>query len=318
MATRSSKSDRPGGRGAGRRPRPARPRPPAGPRRPGTAPPPGRGAPSTPPPITRDSRDDLGLNLIWGRNPVLEALKGRRRVHQVLSAGEADSELQSALRSAAPRPLVVPVSTAELTARVGSPDHQEVAAFVDPYPYADPDELLGSHTLLVALDEIQDPHNLGAVIRTAEAVGAGVVIPRHRTAQVSGSVVKASAGATEHASVAMVRNLADFLLQAKEAGFWIYGAAAGTDNVYTAPDYTYPTCFVMGSEGAGLRRRVASLCDVLISLPLVGKVTSLNVSVTAGILLYEAMRQRRAGNKGEAPRPSKEEKPPVSGAEESA
>ena len=113
-----------------------------------------------------------------------------------------------------------------------------MAALVDPYPYVEPERLLASHTLLVALDEIQDPHNLGAIIRTAEAAGAGIVIPRHRAAQVTGAVVKASAGATEHASVAMVRNLADFLQAAKEKGFWVYGAAAEAKAPYTAQDYT--------------------------------------------------------------------------------
>lgn len=242
-----------------------------------------------------------GLSLIWGHNPVLEALRGRRRVHTLLLARAADDRLEAALRSASPRPKVERLSAAELTQRTGSTDHQDVAALVDAYTYADPDDVLQSHTLLVALDEIHDPHNLGAVIRTAEAAGAAVVIPRHRTAQVTGAVVKASAGATEHAVVAMVRNLADFLTAAKEAGFWIYGAAANAEAAYTTQDYTYPTCFVMGSEGAGLGHRVASLCDVMVGLPLAGKVTSLNVSVSTGVLVYEAVRQRRAAGQGTEP-----------------
>jgi 23S rRNA (guanosine2251-2'-O)-methyltransferase len=205
-----------------------------------------------------------------------------------------DPALEAALTGAAAKPVVKHISPSDLSALAATPDHQDMAALVDPYPYADPDKLLESHTLVVALDEIQDPHNLGAIIRTAEAAGAGIVIPRHRAAQVTGAVVKASAGATEHASVAMVRNLADFLQAAKEKGFWVYGAAAEAKTGYTAQDYTYPTCFVIGSEGQGVGRRVASLCDAMVSLPLAGKVSSLNASVSAAILLYEAVRQRAA------------------------
>jgi 23S rRNA (guanosine2251-2'-O)-methyltransferase len=180
----------------------------------------------------------------------------------------------------------------------GSPDHQGIVAAVDPYPYVEPDVVLKSFTLLVALDEVQDPHNLGAIIRTAEGAGAAVVVPRHRAAEVTAAVVKASAGATEHASIAQVRNLADFLATAKGAGFWVYGAAADAAAGYTGQDYRYPTCFVAGSESQGLGRRVKSLCDVVVSLPLFGKVDSLNVSVSAGILLYEAVRQRTAADAG--------------------
>jgi 23S rRNA (guanosine2251-2'-O)-methyltransferase len=176
-----------------------------------------------------------------------------------------------------------------------SPEHQGIAAEVDPYPYVEEAEILVGHSLLVVLDEVQDPHNLGAIIRTAEGAGAGVVIPRHRAAEVTAAVVKASAGATEHAAVARVRNLADFLGEAKKAGFWVYGTAAGAAGGYADQDYKCPTCFVLGSEGQGLGRRVESLCDVMVGLPLRGRVESLNVSVSAGILLYEALRQRGSG-----------------------
>jgi 23S rRNA (guanosine2251-2'-O)-methyltransferase len=170
----------------------------------------------------------------------------------------------------------------------------------------EPEELLQSRTLLVALDEVQDPHNLGAVIRTAVAAGAGVIIPRHRAVDITGAVVKASAGTTERAAVAQVRNLADFLARAKEKGFWVYGASGRAGQVYTEEDYSYPTCFVMGSEGEGLGRRVESMCDCMVKIPLSSAVESLNVSVSAGILLYEACRQRdfpgaiRAEGEGES------------------
>jgi 23S rRNA (guanosine2251-2'-O)-methyltransferase len=237
---------------------------------------------------------------IYGRNPVREALRGRRRVQVVWLGPEAPGEdLGETVRAWArgagrPEPDIRRASPTQLTALAGSPDHQSVVAAVEAYEYLEPEAILRDFTLLVALDEVQDPHNLGAIIRTAEGAGAGVVIPRHRAAEVTAAVVKASAGATEHAAIAQVRNLADFLRDAKEAGFWVYGAAAEAAAPYTAQDYRYPTCFVVGSEGQGLGKRVESLCDVMVSLPLEGKVGSLNVSVSTGILLYEAVRQRAA------------------------
>lgn len=263
----------------------------------------GRGQVPSHDPDTSEGPGDLGagLDLIYGRNPVREALRGRRRVHVVLLATSSQGDdLEAMLRTWCSEidvavPPVDRVSPLELTARLNTAEHQGVAAVVDPYPYLDPREILRSHSLLVGLDGIEDPHNLGAVIRTAEAAGAGVLIPRHRASTVTGAVVKASAGASEHAAVGKVQNLADFLAHAKKAGFWVYGAAPGADNLYTEQDYRYPTCFVLGGEGEGLGRRVAGLCDVIISLPLLGKVGSLNVSVTAGIVLYEALRQRAVG-----------------------
>ena len=248
-----------------------------------------------------------GITLIYGRNPVREALRGRRSVHAVwLISGDPGDGLERTLQgwvmdTSRPRPEVHHASFTQLTSMAGSPDHQGIVASVDPYSYVEPDAILQTHTLLVALDEVQDPHNLGAIIRTAEGAGAGIVIPRHRAAEVTAAVVKASAGATEHAAIAQVRNLADFLTAAKEAGFWVYGAAAGAGTSYTAQDYRYPSCFVVGSEGQGLGRRVESLCDVMVSLPLQGKVDSLNVSVSTGILLYEAVRQRASEVEGAAP-----------------
>jgi 23S rRNA (guanosine2251-2'-O)-methyltransferase len=257
------------------------------------------------------------MALIYGRNPVREALRGRRRVHIVwLSTGQPLDDLERCLEEwlaegPGPRPEVRRASSAQLTSVAGSPDHQGIVAGVDPYPYVEPERLLRDFTLLVALHEVQDPHNLGAIIRTAEGAGAGVIITRRRAAEVTAAVVKASAGASEHASVAQVRNLADFLASVKEGGFWVYGAVAGARDLYASQDYRYPTCFVVGSEGQGLGKRVESLCDVLVSLPLRGAVGSLNVSVSTGILLYEAVRQRTAEGGDASPegetRPGREE-----------
>jgi 23S rRNA (guanosine2251-2'-O)-methyltransferase len=166
---------------------------------------------------------------------------------------------------------------------------------VDPYPYADAAELLAvPEAVIVTLDEVTDPQNLGAVARTAEASGAaGIVIPERRSAEVTPAVCKASAGAVEHLPVARVRNLADFLADAKAAGAWCYGAAAGAPTDYTEPDYSSGlVVLVLGAEGKGLRPRVAAACDALVSVPLRGRIESLNVSATAAVLLYRILQSR--------------------------
>jgi 23S rRNA (guanosine2251-2'-O)-methyltransferase len=212
--------------------------------------------------------------LIYGRRPVEEARRGRRGVHEVWSAPETSHE--------------------ELTRLAGSPDHQGIVAEVDPYPYADPAELLAdSAGLLVALDQVQDPRNLGAVCRSAEVAGAaGVVIPERRAASVTAAACKASAGAVEHLAVARVRNLSDWLGEARKAGFWAWGAEAGADTAYTDADLRGGTVLVLGGEGKGLRPRVGASCDGLLAIPRHGRTESLNVSAAAAVLLYEALRQR--------------------------
>lgn len=212
--------------------------------------------------------------LIYGRRPVAEAERGQRSVHQIWRAPETPAE--------------------ELTRLAGSPDHQGVVAEVDPYPYADPMQLLADPSaLLVVLDQVQDPRNLGAVCRSAEAAGAGgVVIPERRAAAVTAAACKASAGAVEHLAVARVRNLADWLREAREAGFWSWGADAGAPTAYTEADLSGGTVLVLGGEGKGLRPRVASGCDGLLAIPQRGRTGSLNVSAAAAVLLFEALRQR--------------------------
>jgi 23S rRNA (guanosine2251-2'-O)-methyltransferase len=182
----------------------------------------------------------------------------------------------------------------ELERRCGSPDHQGICAEVESYRYADAATLLATpDALIVALDEIQDPQNLGAICRTAECAGAtGLVIPERRAAEVTPAVCKASAGAVEHLPIARVRNLADFLLDAGRAGAWSYGADGGAPTPHTQPDYRGAVVLVLGSEGRGLRPRVAKSCDALIALPLKGRIESLNVSAAAAALLYEIVRQR--------------------------
>jgi 23S rRNA (guanosine2251-2'-O)-methyltransferase len=185
-------------------------------------------------------------------------------------------------------------SSDELQQLCGSPDHQGVVAEVDPYPYADPNALLRKEgALLVALDQVQDPRNLGAICRSAEFAGAaGVVIPERRSVEVTAVACKASAGAVEHLDVARVRNLADWLAEAKDADFWIWGADAEASDAPWDVDLSGPTVLVLGGEGKGIRPRVASACDGLVALPRAGKVDSLNVSAASAALLFEAARQR--------------------------
>jgi 23S rRNA (guanosine2251-2'-O)-methyltransferase len=225
--------------------------------------------------------------VIYGRNPVREALRGKRKVHRVWATEAAAAEGWGPAK-------VTIASTDEIEERAESDAHQGLCALVDPYPYADAAQLLRQRDpLLVALDEITDPQNLGAVCRTAEAAGAtAVVIPERRSAEVTPAVCKASAGAVEHLPIARVRNLADFLAGAKEAGCWVYGAAAGATTAYDQPDYKGGVVAVLGAEGKGLRPRVASMCDDLVALPLRGRIESLNVSATAAVLLYEMLQQR--------------------------
>lgn len=216
----------------------------------------------------------MASQVIYGKQSVAEAERGRRRVQRVWRAPETSSE--------------------ELERLCGSPDHQGVVAEVEPYPYAGASELLRvENALLIALDQVQDPRNLGAVARSAEVAGAaGLVIPERRAAEVTAVACKASAGAVEHLPIAHARNLADWLGEAKEAGFWIWGADADAEQAPWDVDLTGSTVLVLGGEGKGLRPRVAAACDGLVALPQAGEVDSLNVSAAATALLFEAVRQR--------------------------
>ena len=239
--------------------------------------------------------------ILYGRNPVREALRGSRSA----SVGEVWATTGAAREPWLSRVAVRTVTAEEIERRCGSGAHQGVCAEAGPYPYATADELLaGESPLLVALDQVQDPQNLGSICRTAECAGAaGVVIPQRRAAEVTPAACKASAGAVEHVPLARVRNMADFLAQARTAGCWCYGASAGGDGSgerppvpYDAPDYAGAgVVLVLGSEGAGLRPRVAKACDQLIALPLLGRIESLGVSAAAAAILYEILQSRRRG-----------------------
>jgi len=222
--------------------------------------------------------------IVYGRNAVREAIRGPRNVRTVWATKGAAKEF----------PRAVAAGADQIAARAGSDGHQGVCADVEEYRYADAAALLRTpDPVLVALDEVTDPQNLGAVARTAECTGAtGVILPERRSAEVTPAVCKASAGAVEHLAIARVRNLADFLADAKAAGCWSYGAAAGGSTPYRQVDWKGGVVLVLGAEGRGLRPRVAAACDALVSLPLRGRIDSLNVSATAAVFLYEILQQR--------------------------
>jgi 23S rRNA (guanosine2251-2'-O)-methyltransferase len=239
--------------------------------------------------------------ILYGRNPVHEALRGRRAgaVKDVWATAPAAREQWLAQARARI------VAAEEIERRCGSPAHQGVCAEAGGYPYVSPGQMLGGREpLIVVLDQIQDPQNLGSICRTAECAGAaGVVVPERRAAEVTPAVCKASAGAVEHLPVARVRNVADFLAEARAAGCWCYGASADDPEeaggrrpvAYDAPDYAGGgVVLVLGSEGSGLRPRVAKACDELIALPLRGRIESLGVSAAAAALLYEILQSRSA------------------------
>jgi 23S rRNA (guanosine2251-2'-O)-methyltransferase len=263
--------------------------------------------------------------ILYGRNPVREALRGRR-AHTV---GEIWATAGAARESWPAGASVRVCSAEEIERRCASSAHQGLCAEVGSYPYVSAAELLAvADPMIVVLDQVQDPQNLGSICRTAECAGAtGVVIPERRSAEVTPAVCKASAGAVEHIRITRVRNIADFLGEARDAGCWSYGASAPTPTredsggrgsgpseggpgggpparvssskrsatvPYTAPDYSGGVVLVLGSEGSGLRPRVAGACDQLISLPLHGRMESLGVAAAAAAQMYGILQGRES------------------------
>lgn len=240
--------------------------------------------------------------IIEGRNAVIEALRAGETIDKIyLQKGETDKTLgHIASKARAAGVVVVEADRRKLDAMSRTHAHQGVIALAAVREYVSVESILqaardkGEAPLLVVCDEISDPHNLGAIIRTAECAGAhGVVIPKRRSAGLTAVVAKTSAGAVSHLPVARVANLPSLLKQLKKEGLWIFGAAAdGPVSLYEA-DLKGPAAIVIGSEGSGMSRLVAETCDVLVRIPMKGKLNSLNASAAAAILLYEAVRQRR-------------------------
>jgi 23S rRNA (guanosine2251-2'-O)-methyltransferase len=229
-------------------------------------------------------------DLVYGRRAVREALRGTREVLEVW-ATERAAKSEDWLAEVRPRLK----AERELTERADTRDHQGVLALVEPFRYADAYELAAAEKpLLAVLDRVTDPRNLGAVARSAEGAGAtGVIVPAHGSAVVTPAVARASAGAVEHLPVAVVTNLARYLEEVKGADLWVFGATGdmGAQSMWET-DLSGGVALVFGAEGKGLRPLVRRTCDALVSIPLTGAVESLNVSVAAAVLLYEAKRQR--------------------------
>jgi 23S rRNA (guanosine2251-2'-O)-methyltransferase len=231
--------------------------------------------------------------LVYGRNAVREALRGRRQVLELWVSERAAASLE--WLEEGPRTQVRKERV--LNDAAGSQDHQGVVAWCEPYPYADAWELAAAEgTLLCCLDQVTDPRNLGAVVRSAAGAGAtGVVLPSHGSARVTAAVCRASAGAVEHIALAVVPNLARFLADVKSGDLWAYAAAADGGTPMWDVDLTGGAALVLGAEGKGVRPLVRRTCDAVVSIPLADGVESLNVSVAAALLMYEARRQRVAG-----------------------
>ena len=229
---------------------------------------------------------------IYGRRPVREALRGRREVLELWATVRA-VKAEPWLRELE-RPRVQAKLERELSEAAGTRDHQGVLAWCEPYRYADGWELAAEERpLLACLDQVTDPRNLGAVIRSAEGAGAtGVIVPAHGAATVTPAVARSSAGAVEHLPVAVVPNLARYLGEVKRGDLWIYAAAGDGAKPMWETDLSGGAALVFGAEGKGLRPLVRRTCDDAVSIPMAGNVESLNVSVAAALLLYEARRQR--------------------------
>jgi len=235
-----------------------------------------------------------------GRNPVREALRSGRTIEKILVVkGNREGAIKDILSTARDMGIVIQeVDRRYLNSISETQAHQGIIAFVTPYSYVSAEDILAKAEkaseppFVLVLDEIMDPHNLGAIIRTAECCGAhGVIIPKRRAAGLSPAAVKASAGAVEHVPVARVNNIASVLELLKKHGLWVVGADAD-GKPYTQHDMKGPIALVIGSEGKGLRRLVKERCDFLAGIPMKGKINSLNASVAAAVLMYEIVRQR--------------------------
>ena len=232
------------------------------------------------------------VEIVYGVRPVIEALRSRRReVREVVDATR-DEEVASLAVARGVRVRHVPKN--EVEELVPGVVHQSIAAWVGPYPYSGLGEILAApDPLVLVLDGVTDPRNLGAVLRVADGAGAsGVVVPKDRAVGVTPVAVKASAGASEHVRVARETNLRRAVDRMKEAGVWVYAAEGGSASAYVDLDLSGPVAFVLGSEGRGIRRLVREGCDGSVSISMRGAVSSLNVSVAAAVLAFEARRQR--------------------------
>ncbi|MCQ2449932.1 MAG: 23S rRNA (guanosine(2251)-2'-O)-methyltransferase RlmB [Clostridia bacterium] len=240
-------------------------------------------------------------NLICGRNAVLEALRSGREIDRVLVAhGVSGGSVTAIVAKCAQRGILIKeISPQKLDYYCGNVNHQGIAVFLASQEYSTVEDILqtakdrNEKPFIIICDEIEDPHNLGAIIRTAEACGVhGVIIPKRRSASLNATVAKAASGALEYVKVAGVTNLANTIDDLKEAGVWVFGADMDGED-YAGTDFDCPCALVIGNEGKGIGALVAKKCDAIVSLPMSGKINSLNASVAAAVLMYEVVRKRK-------------------------
>ena len=261
------------------------------------------------PKVTKNTQifDDEKDNLFEGRNAVMELLNAEKTIHKLfIKQGDVDGSLKVILaRAKEIGVIVVPSSREKLDEMSETGKHQGVIALCPPFEYAHLSDILGNFQeghlpLVIILDKITDPHNFGAIIRTAAAANAdAIIIPKRRSVGITAAVVRASAGAVSHIPVARVSNISQTIDILKKQGFWVTGAQMGATSLFspkTTPSLRGATALVVGSEGEGLSRLIEEKCDFLVSIPMSEAVASLNVSVAAGILMYEAVRQRQLNN----------------------
>lgn len=239
---------------------------------------------------------------VEGRNSVLELLESERDINKIfVTKGEKHGSINKIIAMAKERKIVtVEKDKKQMDEMSQTHNYQGVIAIVPPFNYCEVEDILllakqkQEDPFIIILDGIEDPHNLGSIIRTAETAGVhGIIIPKRRAAQVNSTVNKASAGAVEHIKIARVTNINDEIIKLKESGLWICGTDINTDTLYYNQDLTGPLAIVIGNEGKGMSEKTKKNCDFLIKIPMKGKVTSLNASVSAGIIVYEAVKQRK-------------------------
>ena len=238
---------------------------------------------------------------VEGRNAVLELLESGKDINKIfVQAGEKHGSITKVLAKAKEsRIVIVEMQKRKMDEMSETHNHQGVIAIVPPFEYAEVEDILGEAKtkgeapFILILDGIEDVHNLGSIIRTAETAGVhGIIIPKRRAASVNSTVSKVSAGAVEHMKIARVNNINETMRFLKEQGIWICGTDMDTQTIFTKQDYKMPLALVIGSEGFGMARLVKENCDFLVKIPMKGKITSLNASVSAGIVMYEVVRQR--------------------------
>lgn len=249
--------------------------------------------------MKEENKDNPYEDMVYGRNAVLELLKAGRDINKIfVERGEKHGSVKEIMAKAREAGIVIAEVEKAKLERMTSENHQGVIAIVPPFDYCELEDILdfakekGEEPFVILLDGIEDPHNLGAIIRTAETAGVhGIIIPKRRSASVNSTVSKVSAGAVTYMKVARVNNLNDAIRNLKEAGLWVIGTDGEAKEFYNQLDLTGPIALVIGSEGFGMSRLVKENCDGLVKIPMKGKITSLNASVAAGIMMYEVVRQ---------------------------